>query len=124
MGKRLVVLSAKLEPEYVDALANVAKARGVTKSQLLREFAANAESLYEFLQAERQRQQSDKLALNGNLSNWVVENVPPGVTAEMLDFLGNVMKHAAETKRVREAANVGEKAQGQDRSRRRSRAKK
>ncbi len=100
MVKRLVVLSAKLEPEYIDALTKVAKARGLTKSQLLREFAANAESLYEFLQAERRRQQSDKLELNGNLSRWVLDNVPYGVTAEMLDFLGDVMKHAAATKRT------------------------
>ena len=103
MAKQLVVLSAKLEPQYIDALTKVAKARGLTKSQLLREFAANAESLYEFLQAERRRQQSDKLALDGNLSQWILDNVPYGVTAEMLEFLGNVMKYAAEMKRGREA---------------------
>jgi len=105
MAKRLAVLSAKLEPQYVDALTKVAKARGLSRSQLLREFAANAESLYEFLEAERRRQQSDKLVLDGNLSQWVLQNVPYGVTAEMLEFLGNVMKHAAEMKRDREAEN-------------------
>lgn len=107
MEKRLVVLSAKLEPEYVDALTKVAKARGLTRSQLLREFAANAESLYEFLQAERRRQQSDRLMLNGNLSQWVLDNVPSGVTAEMLDFLGGIMKHAAEMKRTLETGHDG-----------------
>lgn len=105
MAQRRAVLSAKLESQYIDALTKVAKARGITRSQLLREFAANAESLYEFLQAERRRQQSDKLVLNGNLSQWILDNVPYGVSAEMLDFLGTVMRHAAEMKRIREAEN-------------------
>ena len=107
MAKRLAVLSAKLEPEYVEGLTKVARARGLTRSQLLREFAANAESLYEFLQAERRKQQSDRLVLDGNLSQWVLEHVPDGVTSEMLDFLASVMKHAAEMKRSREADDDG-----------------
>lgn len=103
MAKRLAVLSARLEPEYIDALTKVAKARGLSRSQLLREFAANAESLYEFLQAERRRQQSDKLVLNGNFSQWVLGRMPPGVDSEMLDFLGDIIKHAAEMRRGQEA---------------------
>jgi hypothetical protein len=110
--KRLAVLSAKLESEYVDALTKVAKVRGITRSQLLREFAANAESLYEFLEAERRRQQSDKLVLDGNLSQWILENMPNGVTSEMLDFLGNVMKHAAEVRRIRETESESRGKQG------------
>ena len=102
MARRLAVLSARLEPKYIDALTKVAKVQGLSRSQLLREFAANAESLYEFLQAERRRQQTDKLVLNGNLSQWVLEHVPPGVESEMLDFIGNVMKHAAEMRRGQE----------------------
>ena len=105
MSGRKVVLSWRLEPEYADALTKVAEARGMTRSQLLREFAANAESFYRFLESERVKQQSEAIALDGNLSRWVLDHIPKDMRPEWLEFLGDVMRHAAQMKRVKEAEN-------------------
>jgi hypothetical protein len=107
MAKEKVVLSGRLEREYVEALTKVAKARGISRSQLLREIAANAESLYSFLESERNRQQSEILTLDGNLSRWILNNMPKDMTAEWLDFIGDVMKHASAMKRIQEVENEG-----------------
>lgn len=98
MAKRKVVLSGRLEPEYIEALDQVAKAQGISRSKLLREFAENAAALYTFLKTERERQQSEKIMLNGNLTQWILEHSPPEIPPEFLHFLGEVMHHAAQLK--------------------------
>ena len=35
-------------------------------------------------------------ALSGNLSRWVLENMPQNMTPEWVRFLGEVMQHAAD----------------------------
>ena len=96
------VLSAKIEPEYIEALDEVAKSQGISRSRLLREFALNATALYEFLKAEKEKQQADKITLNENLSKWLMEHSPPDVTSDFMHFLGEVMHHAAEMKETQE----------------------
>jgi hypothetical protein len=98
MASEKDVLSARIEPEYIASLDAVAKSQGISRSKLLREFALNAATLYEFLKAEKERQQTDKITLNGNLSQWVMEHTPPQVTSEFMHFLGEVMHHAAQMK--------------------------
>ena len=98
MASDKVVLAARIEPEYIASLDAVAKSQGISRSKLLREFALNAATLYEFLKAEKERQQTEQITLNGNLSQWVMEHTPDHVTSEFMHFLGEVMHHAAEMK--------------------------
>ena len=102
MASEKIVLAARIEPEYIASLDAVAKSQGISRSKLLREFALNAATLYEFLKAEKERQQTEKITLNGNLSQWVMEHTPPQVTSEFMHFLGEVMHHAAEMKESKE----------------------
>ncbi len=95
MAKERMVLSARLEPEYIRALDEVVKARKVSRSQLLRELAMNASDFYDFIMAEKERQQNERIRLNGNLTQFVLDHNPE-VPADMLQLLSEVMKHAAE----------------------------
>lgn len=102
MATEREVLSARIEPEYISSLDAVAKSQGISRSKLLREFAIHAATLYEFLKAEKERQQTERIALNGNLSKWIVEHAPPNVTPEFMHFLGEVLHHAAQMKEAQE----------------------
>lgn len=96
MPKQKVVLSVRLEPEYVEAITRVAKMRGITRVQLLREFAANAESLYNFLESERAKRRGQMVTVRDNLSAWVIDHMPEGIGADSLEFLSSVMGRAAQ----------------------------
>jgi len=50
---------------------------------------------------ERERQQSEKIMLNGNLTQWILEHSPPKIPPEFLHFLGDVLHHAAQVKEAR-----------------------
>ncbi|MBA7481031.1 hypothetical protein ES707_16499 [subsurface metagenome] len=91
------VLSARLEPRYIQTLDEVAKARKITRSELLRELATNAAAFYDFILAEKERHQAEKIELNGNLTQFVL-NHNPEVPADMLHLLSEVLEHAAEIK--------------------------
>jgi len=95
MAKDVVVLSTRLERRYAEALTRVAKLRGITISQLLRDFAANAESAYSFLEQEQLKQRTEHPKFNGNMSRWILKNVPQDTPPEVLDFLGTALQHAA-----------------------------
>ena len=102
MAKKKLVLSARLEAEYIQALDEVAKSQHINRSQLLREFAKNAATLYDLLKAARERQQTEKITLDQNLSQWVLENTPEPMSSELMHFLGEVMHHAAKMKEAQE----------------------
>ena len=97
-GKK--ILSSRLDAKYITALDEVAKAHRISRSRLLREFAENAAALYTFLKTERERQKTERIVLDGNLSRWVVEHSPPQATPELMHFLGEIMHHAAAIKEV------------------------
>jgi hypothetical protein len=109
MDTEKIVLSARIEPEYIASLDAVAESQGISRSKLLREFALNAATLYEFLKAEKERQHTDKITLNGNISQWIVEHTPAQVTPEFMHFLAEVMHHAAEMKEAQEKEAKGGK---------------
>ena len=112
MTKDRVVLSTRLERRYVEVLDRVAKLRGITKSQLLRDFAANAESAYSFIEHEKLKQQTEHPKFNGNMSRWILRNMPQDTPPEVLDFLGNALRHAASTRR--EELRAGEAKEDRD----------
>jgi predicted DNA-binding ribbon-helix-helix protein len=91
----LTVISARLEHKYVKALARAAEIRGITRSQLLREFAMNVDSFDNFLRSERMEQLDRVMEKSDDMSLWVVDNMPPNMDPIMLEFLGNVMWKAA-----------------------------
>lgn len=104
MSSKLAVLSARLEPKYINALNKVAKAQGISKAQLLRAFASDAESLYIFLQ-EKQR---EKIKLDGNLAQWILEHMPPGATTETLEVAATAINHALIMMRESQAGKAEE----------------
>ena len=107
MAERKRVLSARLEPEYIAALDEVAKMQRITRSQLLRQFAENAALLYNFLKAERDKEQTEMITVSGEFSRWILEHSPPQMTPELMHFLGVVMHQAA---RMKESEETGEQS--------------
>jgi hypothetical protein len=103
MAKERVVLSTRLESEYIRKLDEVAKARNISRSSLLREFAMHATEFYDFVVVEKERQQNERIRLNGNLTQFVLDHNPE-VPADMLHLLSEVLEHAAE---LREAQISG-----------------
>lgn len=89
-------ITVRITPEILKSLGELASQQGLSKSGLIRDLLENCHSLYHFLQTERERQQTDKIILDGNLSQWVLEHTPPGMTSEQLRFIRNVIDHAAD----------------------------
>lgn len=91
-----VLIAVRITPEVLKSLDELALQQGMSRSALVCDLLENCHSLYQFLQSERERQQTDKIILDGNLSQWVLEHTPPGMTSEQLRFLRNVIDHAAD----------------------------
>ncbi len=89
-------VAVRVTSEIVRSLDEVAAQRGISRSTLIRDLLTNCHSLYCFLESERERQKTDKIILNGNISQWVLDNMPEGMTPDFLRFLGQSMHHAAE----------------------------
>jgi len=97
-----VMLAIRMEPECIAALDAAAKELKVSRSKLLRDLARNASSFYQFIVGERLKQQTANIVLDGNLTNWVLQNCPPGTDSRLLYFLSTVMHLAAEAREKEE----------------------
>jgi len=95
MGKNQFI-ALRVPPEIVKSLDEVAVQSGKSRSKVIRDLLENCHSLYRFLEAERKRQQTEIIILDGNITGWVLDNIPEGVTPDLLHFLGQVMHHAAD----------------------------
>jgi len=100
-------IAVRVTSEILESLDQVALVRGKSRSTLIRDLLANCHSLYHFLELERARQRTDRIMLDGDLSQWVLDNMPQDMTTEALQFVGEVMRHAAEMKAAREKQKVG-----------------
>jgi hypothetical protein len=89
-------IAIRVPPDVINSLDEVAAQSGKSRSEVIRDLLANCHSLYRFLEAERKRQQTERIVLDGNITQWVLDNIPDGVTSDLLHFLGQVMHHAAE----------------------------
>jgi len=89
-------IAVRVPPKVVRSLDEVAAQRGISRSMLIRELLANCHSFYRFIESERARQQTDRIILNGNLSQWILENMPENMTPDWVHFIGEVMHHVAE----------------------------
>ncbi len=89
-------VAIRVTPEIVKSLDGVASQRGISRSALIRDLLANCHSFYRFIESERIRQRTDRIVLDGNLSHWVLKNLPEGMTPDVVHFLGEVMHHVAQ----------------------------
>lgn len=94
MAKERIVLSTRLEPEYIRRLDDVAYLRRITRSSLLREFAIHATDFYDFM---LERQKNGNIQLDENLTQYVL-NKYPRIQLELLRLVSDVLEHAAEAK--------------------------
>jgi len=97
-----VMLAIRMELECIAVLDEAARELKVSRSKLLRDLARNAGSFYQFIVGERLKQQTPNIVLDGNLTNWVLQNCPPGTDSRLLYFLSSVMHLAAEAKEAEE----------------------
>jgi len=95
---KMIMLAIRMEPECIAVLDSTATALGISRSKLLRDMARNAASFYNFIIAEKAKQQTERIVLDGNLTTWVLQNCPPGTDSRLLHFLSAVMHLAAEAK--------------------------
>jgi len=101
------LVSVRVTPEIIKSLDEVALRQGISRSGLIRDLLENCHSLYRFLLSERERQRTDKITLDGNLSQWVLEHTPPGMTSEQLRFIRDVLDHAADKMSEQEKDKAG-----------------
>ncbi len=93
---RTSLIAVRVSDDIVKSLDEVAAKRGITRPDLIRELLANCHSFYTFIEMEKARQQTDKITLDGNLSQWILNHMPEEMTPEWVHFLGEVMHHVAE----------------------------
>jgi predicted transcriptional regulator len=93
---RTSLIAVRVSDDVVKSLDEVAVKRGITRPDLIRELLANCHSFYSFIETEKARQQTDRITLNGNLSQWILNNMPEDMTPEWVHFLGEVMHHVAD----------------------------
>ena len=89
-------IAIRVPPEIIKSLDEVAAQRGISRPALIKELLANCNSFYRFIELEKARKQTDKITLDGNLSQWILNHMPEEMTPEWVHFLGEVMHHVAE----------------------------
>ena len=89
-------IAIRVPPEIIKSLDEVAMQRDITRPTLIKELLANCHSFYKFIELEKARQQTDRITLDGNLSEWIMNHMPEEMTPEWVHFLGEVMHHVAD----------------------------
>jgi predicted transcriptional regulator len=89
-------ISIRVPPEIIKSLDEVAVKRGITRPVLIKELLANCHSFFKFIEMEKARQQTDRITLDGNLSEWIMNHMPEEMTPEWVHFLGEIMHHVAD----------------------------
>lgn len=101
MKKKTIQLGIRVPEETVASLNEVARRKHTSRTVVVKELLANCAELYDFLQAREERRE----AINGNLSEWLVAQLP-GATESNWDFLLQVVAHARQL--VNEQSRRGE----------------
>ena len=89
-------IAIRVSPEVIKSLDEVAAQRNITRSALIKELLSNCHSFYRFIELERARQHTDRIILDGNLSQWILNNMPENMTPEWVRFLGEIMHQVAD----------------------------
>ena len=90
------LIGVRVSDDVVKSLDEVAQMRRITRPDLIRELLANCHSFYTFIEAEKERQETERITLNGNLSEWIMNHMPEEMTPDWVHFLGEVMHHVAD----------------------------
>ena len=93
---RTSLIAVRVSDDIIKSLDEVAVKRGITRPDLIRGLLTNCHSFYHFIETEKARLQTDKIILDGNLSQWIQNNMPASMTPEWVRFLGEVMHHVAD----------------------------
>ena len=91
-----------MDTECIAALDAAAREFKISRSKLLRDLARNASSFYQFIVQERARQQAQNPVFDGNLTNWILQNCPPGTDSRLLYFLSAALNMAGEARETEE----------------------
>jgi hypothetical protein len=89
-------IAVRVPPEIIKSLDEIAAERGISRSALVKELLANCHSFHRFIQVERARLYNNREVLDGNLSQWVMNNMQDNMKPEWLHFIGEVMHHVAD----------------------------
>ena len=89
-------IGIRVPSEVLKSLDEVAAQRNITRSALIKELLANCHSFYRFIELEKARQHTDRIILDGNLSQWILNNMPENMTPEWVRFLGEIMHQVAD----------------------------
>ena len=90
------LIAVRVSDDIVKSLDEVAEKRGIARPDLIRELLANCHSFYRFIELEKARQHTDRIILDGNLSQWILNNMPENMTPEWVRFLGEIMHQVAD----------------------------
>ncbi len=89
-------IAVRVPPYVIQSLDELAAQSNVSRSQIVKELLENCHAFYKFIEIEKSKQQnSEKIDLDGNLTNWILNNMKDNMTPEWVHFIGEVMHHVA-----------------------------
>jgi hypothetical protein len=100
-------IAVRVPPYVIESLDELAAQRNISRSQLVKELLENCHAFYRFIESEKARQHSEKIDLDGNLTNWVLNNMQENMTPEWVHFIGEVMHHVADEMVAQKEAKSG-----------------
>jgi len=89
-------IAVRVSNDVLKSVDEVAAKRGITRADLIRELLANCHSFYQFVEAEKAKQQTDKIVLDETLSQWIQNNMPANMTPEWIRYMAEIMRHVAD----------------------------
>jgi hypothetical protein len=89
-------IAVRVPPYVIESLDQLAAQSNVSRSQIIKELLENCHAFYKFIEMEKSRQHSEKIDLDGNLTDWILSNMKADMTPEWVHFIGEVMHHVAD----------------------------
>jgi hypothetical protein len=89
-------IAVRVPPYVIESLDQLAAQSKVSRSQIIKELLENCHAFYKFIEMEKSRQNTGKIDLDGNLTDWILANMKEDMTPEWVHFIGEVMHHVAD----------------------------
>ena len=89
-------IAVRVPPYVIKSLDELAAQSNVSRSHVVKELLENCHAFYKFIELEKTKQSSEKIDLDGNLTEWILSNMKEDMTPEWVHFIGEVMHHVAE----------------------------
>ena len=103
-------IAVRVPPYVIESLDQLAAQSNVSRSQIVKQMLENCHAFYKFIELEKTKQNSEKVDLDGNLTNWVLSNMKEDMTPEWVHFIGEVMHHVANEMVARKQKDQGDTA--------------